>query len=560
MMKKLFLIALCILWNSGVILNEAYAQIYSEPSHVTLNGTQLIVSKRLADGSLARPRPYLIKGVNWQPATRAPAEGPNPLDPNGTISDIPDTVEYGFFFHWDGREPPGYKIRQYWMRNQFYIHYKKDIELMRSMYINTIRVFIDFGNDPKVFKQILDELYNNGVMIIMTVAVSKEELETERYLEVVNLYKYHPAILMWSLGNEWNLDDNLFYYYGSVEEAAIAIRKAVGKIKSNDPDHLVSSCLGDRFYDPNPTSTIDWIVNEGCPNVDVWGINVYRGESFYDLFSQWEDITHKPVYLSEFGTDSFYTTSYTPAIDGELADDGNQAMNCDGYPDENMQAQFVLGLWEEIAEHLSCETSTQPCLGGFVFEFSDELYKAGNYDNGLGGLVDYDNPPECCSYTSQNPEGFIFEYSHPDNVANEEYFGLVDADRHPKELFWELKDYYQKLITFPAPLLLRPEEGANLKSHIVTFVWKVLEKAMKYELQISIDEDFQDIYYQNDEIPRMYYTKSLPNGKWYWRVRAFDIQDNPGAWETSHFEIKTRKRRKPPIRRDQNNLINVNSR
>jgi hypothetical protein len=44
-----------------------------------------------------------------------------------------------------------------------------------------------------------------------------------------------------------------------------------------------------------------------------------------------------------------------------------------------------------------------------------------------------------------NTEGIILKGGHPDNVANEEYFGIVDADRKPKEAFWELRRYYERL-------------------------------------------------------------------------------------------------------------------
>ena len=35
--------------------------------------------------------------------------------------------------------------------------------------------------------------------------------------------------------------------------------------------------------------------------------------------------------------------------------------------------------------------------------------------------------------------GFVLVGGHPDDVANEEYFGVVDADRNPKEIFFKLR-------------------------------------------------------------------------------------------------------------------------
>ena len=55
-------------------------------------------------------KPFVIKGVTWSPATRAPKDGPNPLS---TL----ETVQYGFFFDWDGRYPQGHELLQYWLKN-----------------------------------------------------------------------------------------------------------------------------------------------------------------------------------------------------------------------------------------------------------------------------------------------------------------------------------------------------------------------------------------------------------------------------------------------------------
>ena len=93
-------------------------------------------------------------------------------------------------------------------------------------------------------------------MVDMTVAISKQDLENRAYLNIVELYKNHPAILMWSLGNEWNLEYNKYYGYPTVTEAAIATNEAARLIKQSDPNHPVSSCIGDRFEDADPSNTI----------------------------------------------------------------------------------------------------------------------------------------------------------------------------------------------------------------------------------------------------------------------------------------------------------------
>src|SRR5450755_2193553 len=92
--KRFFIVT--VLAAACGIQGKVSAQVPNQPSIVTVSGHQLIVQKRLPDGSLDQPRPYIIHGVNWSPAAAAPDYGPNPLDPS-------TTVQYGFFFDYPGR-------------------------------------------------------------------------------------------------------------------------------------------------------------------------------------------------------------------------------------------------------------------------------------------------------------------------------------------------------------------------------------------------------------------------------------------------------------------------
>ena len=86
----------------------------------------------------------------------------------------------------------------------------------------------------------------------------------------------------------------------------------------------------------NPNSDIPTIVN-GVPNVDIWGLNVYRGASFGTLFAQWKNVTSKPFYISEFGTDSFKTTQFTQPFTGCSTQSGEAQVQA-GVQDQATQA------------------------------------------------------------------------------------------------------------------------------------------------------------------------------------------------------------------------------
>lgn len=384
----------------------------------------------MANGVLRYPESYVIKGLTWSPATRAPESGPNPLGPD-------EDVNYGFFFDWPGRYPQGHKVFDYWLKGQFKEHYAVDLSLLNDINANTIRNYTIIGINKADYINILDECWRNDIMVILTVAMSKEELESRSYIEVVEACKDHPALLMWSLGNEWNMEYNKYWGYKSIIEAAKATNNAALVIKEIDRNHPVSSCLGDRFTDKDSDNTTEAIFKV-CPEVDVWGFNIYRGASFGGLFEQIKELTAKPFYVSEFGTDSFRSEDFKII-------DSYYAAECKGIEDEDMQAGFVLGLWAELAKELSSYDSENQCLGGLVHEFNDSLWKVGSYHAGLGGLIDYDSDIGKHAYYQYNNEGFFISRGHPDHVANEEYFGIVDADRKPKKIYYQLKKFYNEL-------------------------------------------------------------------------------------------------------------------
>ena len=423
---RLVIFAIAFIFISNLI---ALADIPSRSSKVYVRGKQLIVEKRLEDNSLAQAKPYIIKGVTWSPATKAPDKGPNPNDPD-------QEIPYGFFFDWPGRVPQGHDVLRYWLESEFVDYYRTDIGLLKKMNANTVRVYDFTVTNYELAKEVLDELYRNGIMIIITVASAKEDIDSKRYAKIVRRWRNHPAVLMWSLGNEWNLDYNRYWGYETVADAAKGTEKAAYRIKRLDPNHPVSSCLGDRFEDEDYDNTIGYIVNT-CPSVDVWGINVYRGRSFFDLFEDWQRVSSKPFYISEFGTDSFYTTKCH--LVNKI-----QADSCMGKTNNVHRAQYIMRLWKEITPHLSALYPDQACLGGLVHEFNDSLWKVGSYHVGLGGLVNYYSE-EAQSYAEQNTEGTYLPGSHHDDVSNEEYYGVVDFNRKPKKIYWSLKEYYQQL-------------------------------------------------------------------------------------------------------------------
>jgi hypothetical protein len=254
---------LSLLFIVFAVVAHAAQCAFTDPSIVSVQGSKLLVQARRMDGSLDLARPYRMRGVNWAPAS----EG-------STVDD---------------------------RQAQYAVRAPSDIPLMSAMNVNTVRVFLDFGTDQAAC-DVLDALHHHGIMAIVT--VDKMINNTSNAAAVVTAYKNHPAVLMWSLGNEWNVNVPSPYFgtFPDLASAAQATEHAAGLIKALDSNHPVASSLGDINI---PGQNIRRIVKTDVPSVDLWGLNIFRGHSLGTLFTEWANISAKPMFVGEFGTDAF---------------------------------------------------------------------------------------------------------------------------------------------------------------------------------------------------------------------------------------------------------------
>jgi len=361
----------------AVLISLVALPLIAAPSVVTISGHQLIVSKRLGNGSLGPAAPYVIRGVVWSPAGMT------------TVNSL--SARRAELASWVGTDAP----------------------LMGAMNVNTVRLVMDPGFDA-AGTAVLDQLYANGIMVIMTVDDAIND--TARVSQAVNFYKDHPAVLMWMLGNEWNI--NRYYTTNptiSAAEAAQRTQTAAALIKSIDSGHPVVSSYGDIDINDTGMHLADTAnyVNNVCTSVDIWALNIYRGNSFLNLFTQWESMTTKPMLLGEFGTDAFRSAGSATTY---------------GTVDGVMQSDFDLALWDEIFLNLSANVPEAVCLGGTFFEFNDEWWKV--QPSGTQQTGGYGGP-------------------HPDGFANEEYFGIVDIARQPRAVYTALTAAFSPSYSVP---------------------------------------------------------------------------------------------------------------
>ena len=270
----------------------------------------------------------------------------------------------------------------------------QDLALMVEAGINTIRVYSPIND-----KAVLDEINTAGIKVIMGFGYNQGgyfDILSGTFIDYVNAYKDHDVILFWELGNEYNyhpewFDDDIKNWYDALNNAASIIHQ-------NDLSHPVATAHGELP---------DLLALSTCPNIDVWGMNVYRWDNPEKIFTEWSAVSSKPMYLSEAGADSYMTVSKNGYQMGE---------------NERVQADATANILDAVFRNQKI------CSGVTLFAFVDELWKAGN-NNTLdpGGWA-------------PNSSGVPY-----DGAPNEEYWGIVDIERNKKMAFEVVKEKYYEL-------------------------------------------------------------------------------------------------------------------
>lgn len=267
----------------------------------------------------------------------------------------------------------------------------EDLVLMKEAGINTIRFY-----SPVDDMAVLDEINRAGIKVIMGFGYNQGgyfDILSGSFINYINTYKSHPVILLWELGNEYNYHPE--WFEGDMKNWYQALNKAADLIHQNDAAHPVTTAHGELP---------DSLALSMCPNIDVWGMNVYRWDDPTSIFEEWSAISSKPMYLSEAGADSYMTITK------------------DGYEmgvNEQAQANATVNILEAVFEHQDI------CSGVTLFAFNDELWKAGN-------INEYDE-----GGWAPNSSGVPY-----DGAPNEEYWGIVDINRNKKKAFYEVKKIY----------------------------------------------------------------------------------------------------------------------
>jgi hypothetical protein len=227
--------------------------------------------------------------------------------------------------------------------------------------------------------------------------LTRETLKRDM-VEIVRQYKDVPGVLMFAFGNESNYGlswssfeiENLpegeqntakARHLYSLFSEVIAAGKAIA------PNHPFTIVNGDIQY-------ID-LIAEYLKDMEVLGVNAYRGPSFTGL---WADVAKKldrPVVFFEFGSDAFNARRFEE--------------------DQRSQALLLKDQWQEMYNKAYGKGEEGNSIGGFVFEWRDEWWKYLQIEN-------LDKQDTNASWSNQ---AFLFDWAKGKNNMNEEWFGIT---------------------------------------------------------------------------------------------------------------------------------------
>ncbi len=316
-----------------------------------------------------------------------------------------------------------------------------EMGLLKKMGVNAIR---QYEGIPPKYIQYIYEKYGIYTMInhsfgrygiaidgawLKNTDYSNEKVQKKLLLEVQKMtekYKNTQGLLLYLIGNEnnyglfWEGAETESIPNGNKEKNRLAqqmyrlFNDAVKMVKRIDTTRPVAICNGDLLF-------IDLIAEE-CKDIDILGVNMYRGVSFGDAFQVVKEKLNKPILFTEFGADAF-----------------NMIENQE---DEDMQSRYIVANWQEIWENTAGKGKSENCIGGFVFQFSDGWWKYKQDSN----LNTHD------TNASWINGGYKEDYRKDKNNMNEEWFGICTKGKpnkkglyklYPRKAYYSLKKYFQ---------------------------------------------------------------------------------------------------------------------
>lgn len=278
----------------------------------------------------------------------------------------------------------------------------RDLQNLRLMNANAVKTY-DFYSYVQ-HQGYLDAAFNDNVDPVYTIfsiwidqSMMQPQLaeSSPEFQHLVNEYYLmakqtggHPGVMGYSIGGEMNsitvIHDKAFW--SKFQALTSAVRRG---LKENDNAQKI---ITTTFVDDGGATFLAG--EQFDADVDMWGSNVYQTDYPGSVIPKFLAVPGgKPLLVSEYG--------FPYATDKGIGNTMQLNYVADLLTQQTLAMQNNFERKDDLDE--------QAIVGGFVFEYSDEWWKAGNPDEHNLGLVK----------NGQFPLGYL----------SEEYFGLFSASR-----------------------------------------------------------------------------------------------------------------------------------
>ncbi|MFC0656763.1 glycoside hydrolase family 2 TIM barrel-domain containing protein [Mongoliitalea lutea] len=330
-----------------------------------------------------------------------------------------------------------------WKKSDAFIQKALDDEmsLLQTMGVNAIRVYTGIPakwityiyENYGIYTMLNHSFGRYGVEVDATWMANTEyadprvqKILLDEVRQMTQDYKNTPGLLLYLLGNE----NNYGLFWGGAETEDIPVQdkestkraramyrlfnEATLEMKKISTNHPVSICNGDLLFLE--------IIAEECKDIDIFGINIYRGVSFGDTYDRVLKELNKPVLLTELGADAYHS------IKNE--------------EDQESQAMYLVANWKEMYEQAAGMGKAGNSLGGFTFQFSDGWWKVGQTRD----LSKHNTE------STWSNGGYFHDFIEGQNNMNEEWFGICAKgptdnqghySLHPRAAYFALQQVHQ---------------------------------------------------------------------------------------------------------------------
>jgi len=353
-------------------------------------------------------------------------------------------------------------------------NYVDDIPKIKSLGANVLRIYNAPQRYETNFEEFLQLCYKNGIYVIVGYWVNHgqdfsnstvRQKEKENFLTIVNLWKNYPAVLGWCFGNEVYSGSGSSWsdWYSLLEEVAEEVKKVT-------PNLLMMTATNVDYFYGTAGKKENKSDDTSLAKIDCWGINVYWGFTFKDLFKDYANITNKALIITEFGCDSW-----------------NGTINKE---DEEMQKRCIISQWMDIEKNLVIKGGV--LSGGCIFEWTDEWWKSSS-----GSPIVHD--------TVSDWENGNYEDRH----MNEEWFGIMkissDVNHNyitqPKAVYYALQDLWKKFV--------------NVEKNIVYAYPNPAKNVEFVKFNLPYDAKYIEIYNIAGEFVNEIKVLDVFNTRWY---------------------------------------------